>query len=1087
MEASTEYPLSAKTLPRSTSFGRRARLLASGGDITWLGVRQLLGGLTGSASMAIGQYAGYRGGQHGRYHAAVAVADPEIRGAEPTPAVHPPATPPAPRPPFAPQRFAKERLIWLLSVVIALAAIGCVAVILPGGWVLLGTLVLGVSIMQRQSAQTSDAQASDAQASDAQAAGAIRRQQLTMLLCLTTAATAVDYLTWRLEVSNWANWVIAGPLLAAEFFGALHVLGLQYTVWPKPAPRIAPTEDPARRPIFIFIPTVNEGPGVLRPTIAAALEAQRRYLAAYPHGQVTIVVCNDGRVANAATWGEVEELARRMGVVCVTRTAGGGAKAGNIEQARQLVGATGDALVAIFDADQLAKPAFLLKTIPPFADPTIGWVQSGQYYANVEQPVARWAHDQQALFYRILCPGKAAHNAAFICGTNVVIRAAALDQIGGLPQDSVTEDFAASIALHPTWRSIFLTEVLAVGLGPMDLPAYLRQQRRWAIGTLSVLRTHWRAILLPRRHGLRLEQRVQYFLACTHYLCGLRDLIYIIAPLAFLVSGVPAVRGASLALFLWHFLPYFLAAQAAFWYISWRQTGLRGIIIGFGSFPTLVRALLIVVGGRRSGFMVTAKQRRATRAWSPLAIYLLALFCCFAGIAVGLISNHSRRESIAISILWVLYDIVMLASFLWLGFSDLRYQESGQESPQGAPAAKGWLGLAAVVGLRARHARRLPAPGRVRARGVPVLAWSAPLMCACLVMISSSGALAQRMVAFHLGPVRVQAPYLGLTLRYESLETTPLVFERQLCLPLAIVGRTQYASEAFDFAWAEQLAANGQRPWITLQFGDFGANGAPPLSASLPAIANGLQDANIQRWAQAIHTYGRPIYLTILLHVDRNWSVSSAVANGGIPQDVPRAWEHVRALFAAAGDTNVAWVWAPADPAHDEAYAPPDATIDAVLQSMIRYPDTPWPDPAAVLRAEIARHPTKPVLLEVSADGPPAEKAAWLEEMVTAVQAQPQAYALLYHEGSPDVRATPAENTQWSLESDEHSFAALRAWQALEPSAALPCQSAPHSNVRPAGGPDSRESNQPNQPQQPRAAVVGQVAWRGRPTGSGSL
>ena len=116
--------------------------------------------------------------------------------------------------------------------------------------------------------------------------------------------------------------------------------------------------------------------------------------------------------------------------------------------------------------------------------------------------MSRWADDQQSLFYNLLCPGKAALNAAFICGTNVVIRAAALDEIGGLPQDSVTEDFAASIALHPRWRSVYLTDVLATGLGPLDIPSYLKQQGRWALGTLGVFRTHWREICAPEETWL---------------------------------------------------------------------------------------------------------------------------------------------------------------------------------------------------------------------------------------------------------------------------------------------------------------------------------------------------------------------------------------------------------------------------------------------------------------------------------------------------------------------------------------------------------------------------------------------------------
>ena len=57
-------------------------------------------------------------------------------------------------------------------------------------------------------------------------------------------------------------------------------------------------------------------------------------------------------------------------------------------------------------------------------------------WENLGNPVARWSNDQQALFYQLLCPGKAAQNAAFICGTNVVLRAAAPDTaaIGSLAE-----------------------------------------------------------------------------------------------------------------------------------------------------------------------------------------------------------------------------------------------------------------------------------------------------------------------------------------------------------------------------------------------------------------------------------------------------------------------------------------------------------------------------------------------------------------------------------------------------------------------------------------------------------------------------
>jgi len=388
---------------------------------------------------------------------------------------------------------------------------------------------------------------------------------------------------------------------------------------------------------------------------------------------------------------------------------------------------------------------------------------------------------------------------------------------------------------------------------------------------------------------------------------------------------------------------------------------------------------------------------------------------CVGGIWLGLTNTTARPESLAISIVWVVYDIALLTSFLWLGVRDLRYQEASVRQSQ------------------ASHP--------VTRRFVPKLsaAMLSGVMAISALQLMSDSPPAVQPVHFAANYERAQSPYLGLSLRYESLLTRPSVLEKQLCLPFTIIGRTQDIHDSFDFVWAEHLSTHQQRPWITLQFGEFDANGKPPLDAGLPAIANGAQDANIQRWARDIRSFRQPIYLTILLHVDRNWSVSSAVANGGIPQDAPRAWEHVQSLFKAAGDTNVAWIWAPADPIHDEDYAPPETMIDVVLQSMIRYPDTPWPDPDTVLKALTARHPTKPLFLEVSASGPPDEKAAWLERIVTAVKSYPNVYALLYHEGAPDLHPTLAADEQWSLESDRLSLGAIREWRSLIPTDKLLC------------------------------------------------
>jgi len=74
----------------------------------------------------------------------------------------------------------------------------------------------------------------------------------------------------------------------------------------------------------------------------------------------------------------------------------------------------------------------------------------------------------------------------------------------------------------------------------------------------------------------------------------------------------------------------------------------------------------------------------------------------------------------------------------------------------------------------------------------------------------------------------------------------------------------------------------------------------------------------------------------------------------------------------------------------------------------------------------VNRYPGKPLFVEASADGPAAEKAAWLTKLGQAVNDVPQVYALLYHEGGPGLNPTNAQIKSWSLTSDPESLAAMR-------------------------------------------------------------
>jgi cellulose synthase/poly-beta-1,6-N-acetylglucosamine synthase-like glycosyltransferase len=902
------------------------------------------------------------------------------------------------RPGTSPHRIADIARRLLVGGV-ALALFVAVAVIQAGAWTALFGVLISGALAVSLSGQVVPAR--------------------IVALAVGVMLAAVDYLAWRWGVTNWAQWYVALPLLLAEAFAAAHAIGMHFTIWPRNHPPLQPSDDPSRFPVFVLIPTVNEGPEILAPTVRAALAARDEYLRVHPHSYVEVVICNDGAVAGASCAAAVTSLAERLGVRCITRSTGGGAKAGNIEHARQLLGVLGDSLLVIFDADQVANPAFLRRTIPYFADPQIGWVQTGQYYRNIDNPVARWANDQQSLFYVVLCPGKARQNAAFICGTNVVIRAGALDEIGGLPTDSVTEDFAASIRLHARWRSVFVTDRLAEGLGPVDLNGYFQQQRRWARGTLGLLRTHWDDLVLPRSGGLSVQQRLQYALACTHYLCGVRDLVFILAPVIFIFTGLTGVRGATLSLFLWHFIPYLIASQLAFWHVGHRRTSVRGILIGFLSFPVLVAAAVTVVCGKRGGFMVTPKRRSAGRRWRLLAPHVLALVVLLAALLEAV---RGWRAAMVLPALWVAVICMMLATGLYLSVADWR------------------------SGLAPKHLARRRHIARVKYAAVMAAAVSVTFLApeaARVFTVPTAASPTAGSVAAYDGHVRV-----GVVVPAELLDTGAARFTRATGLEASIVGRSQEIRDAFNHAWTEGLAERGSRVWINLSFAD---DGQVRLDSSPRAVANGVHDDDLRRWAHAIARYGRPVYLTVLQHADRNWSASSGVANGGIPQDVMPAWLHIHSVFRKAGATNVIWLWAPADPAHDRAFRPPDAAVDGVVLTMFAYPRSRWADPAVRLARVAAAHPGKPIFVEVAAAGAPKRKAAWLASVAAAAGRRSDVAALVYHQGGPATQLTGHDLAVWSVTSDKPSLDAVRdTWGALVGRPDAPC--------RPAGchGPANR-------------------------------
>ena len=246
-----------------------------------------------------------------------------------------------------------------------------------------------------------------------------------------------------------------------------------------------------------------------------------------------------------------------------------------------------------------------------------------------------------------------------MCGTNMIVRRRALEDVGGLDESNVTEDFLTSLFLHRKgWQSVYVPKILCEGLAPEDLRSYQSQQLRWARGCLDLLLRHrpWRS------DGLTLAQRIQYLFSASHYLCGLVLLIEITIPLVALFGGfVPLESGAAAVTGTW--LLFVTTMLVLVGKAGRGALSFSGLSFLLGSFPIHVRALVAALGNRKGRFAVTPKRRTGAAAWPVAVPHLLYCALAGAGISTGIV-REGLSPTVLASSAWTLAFVVLFIPFI---------------------------------------------------------------------------------------------------------------------------------------------------------------------------------------------------------------------------------------------------------------------------------------------------------------------------------------------------------------------------------------------------------------------------------------
>ncbi|MCF6209323.1 MAG: UDP-forming cellulose synthase catalytic subunit [Gammaproteobacteria bacterium] len=488
----------------------------------------------------------------------------------------------------------------------------------------------------------------------------------TLILVVLSVIASSRYLWWRINYTlNWDDLIdltLGLGLLAAELFAWL-VLILGYFQTARPLQR-RPVElpaNPAQWPtVDVFIPTYNEPLEVVKPTVYAALGMD------WPKEKLNVYLLDDGRRP------AFRQFAQEAGVIYMTRPDNSHAKAGNLNHA--LARSKGK-FVAIFDCDHVPTRSFLQVNMGWFLrDPKLALMQTPHHFFSPD-PFERNLNNfrtvpnENALFYGLVQGGNDLWNATFFCGSCAVLRRKPLEEIGGIAVETVTEDAHTALRLHRLgYNSAYLKIPQAAGLATESFAAHVGQRIRWARGMAQILRLD--NPLLGK--GLSIWQRLCYGNAMLHFLSGIPRLVFLSAPLAFLLLHAYIIYAPALLILL-YVAPHLIHAsitnsriQGKYRYSFWAEI-YETALAWYIARPTTTA----LIAPHKGSFNVTAKGGLIAEEhfdWRISKPFLVLIVLNLLGIIVGLgrLVGGPDHEvgTVLLNLAWASYNLLILGAAL---------------------------------------------------------------------------------------------------------------------------------------------------------------------------------------------------------------------------------------------------------------------------------------------------------------------------------------------------------------------------------------------------------------------------------------
>jgi len=621
----------------------------------------------------------------------------------------------------------------------------------------------------------------------------------------------------------------------------------------------------------------------------------------------------------------------------ITRTLKKNAKAGNINNALETA-CTGE-LVVIMDPDHIPRPEFLDRVAAYFDDPKVGYVQIIQaYYNQDESLVAKGAAQQTYHFYgpTKICQGN--YGTVQAIGANCIFRRRALDSIGG-HAPGLSEDMHTAMRLHAKrWKSVYVPEILSVGLVPSTLSAFYKQQLKWSRGCFELLFE-----VYPKLIGkFTFRQKLHYLFSPLYYLFGVVNAIDIFVPIISLITTkVPWLTNVET--FAAYYVPLLLVGivirlYAQRWVAAPGERGIHvaGGLLRLGTWWVYVVGFVYSIFRVKVPYLPTPKEGEVKNEWEISSVNIGVFILSLAALIYGLLQDLNPYSTLMAGFAFT--NCILLSGVILMG------------------QQKWYLALTRFFN-RLKQNFLLSPIFHFKIHWTQILYKSVQRLGIVFGLITISF-----LVSFiffkehnlkHLDELKIvdnnrgNGDFLLGIYHNNQTKSTDLAelkdfskaSKKNINLVPVYMAWGPKSIQEFPYGLMDSIFLAGATPLITWEPWGGGRELVDTIGQNLPIckqISQGQYDTYMKDFAYIMLHLRKPVLIRFAQQPDNPafpWSEKQGNSTG----DYQNAWRYVVQYFIGLGISNVGWVWQTSSPKQMEKFYPGERYVDWVGVSILNY------------------------------------------------------------------------------------------------------------------------------------------------------